>query len=165
MSNTPGTTENDLAFSPGIADLSICRWRMRGRLQRIAIPNDSAIELTQIGKDASAGMQEAHTAGHDYGDIGSRLSGAEDRQSSLNASGALTHALQAMMALSPTHGIAWVDANSIVPDMQHQIMAVRQVDSQQTSVGVGFSILDGFDSNSIQFIANDRMQFLCISYH
>ena len=44
------------------------------------------------------------------------------------------------MTLSPTHGIAWIDADPIVPHMQHEIVAVRQVYTQETCVRMSFCV-------------------------
>ena len=90
---------------------------MRGNLQWFTVSNDATIETAEPGDYAPVGMQEAHGAGHNHGDISSRFGGTKDSQSSLDAGSTLTHALQAMMTLSPTHGIAWIDADPIVPDM------------------------------------------------
>ena len=94
-------------------------------------------------------MQEADTAGHDYGDISSGFSRTENRQSPSDTSGTLTHTLQAVMAFSSAHREAWINADPVVPYMQHEIVIVRQVDAQTTSVGMGFRILDSFVSDSI----------------
>ena len=113
------------------------------------IATDSTIEFAEIGTDTTVGMHEAYAAWHDHGDLSPGFSGAKDGQSPPDAGGTLTNALQAMMAFSPIHGIAWVDANPIVLYTQHQIIGIGQVDSQRTGVGVCFCILNRFVSNSI----------------
>jgi hypothetical protein len=62
------------------------------------------------------------------------------------------------MALSSAHDIARVNSDPIVPHMRRQVLALCQVDAQTTSVGMGFCILDSFVSDSIQLVANVRMQ-------
>src|ERR1700691_1399393 len=136
MRNTLGTTENAPAFSAGMED------PFRGVLQWIPFSNDPAIHTTEPREYASVGMQETHAAGHDHGDLRSGFSGTANRQSSPDLGRTLTHTLQAVMVLSPADGIAWIDAHPIVPYMQRQVLAVRQVDLQQTCAGVGFCILN-----------------------
>src|ERR1700739_3078858 len=113
------------------------------------ISNGATIETTEPGEYATVGTQEAHTAGHDHGDIGSGFGRTENRQSPSDASGTLPHTSQAVMAFSSAHDEAWIDADPVVPYMQNKIVIVRQVDAQTTSVGVGFCILDSFVSDSI----------------
>ena len=59
------------------------------------------------------------------------------------------HTLQAVMAFSSAHDEAWIDADPVVPYMQYEIVIVRQVDAQTTSMGMGFCILDSFVSDAI----------------
>ena len=98
------------------------------------ISNGTTIETTDLGDCSPVGMQEAHAAGHDHGDVRSGFSRAENRQSPSDASGTLPHTLQAVMAFSPAHDEAWIDADPVVPYMQHKIVMVRQIDAQMTSV-------------------------------
>ena len=107
---------------------------MRGSLQWITIANGATIETTEPREYATVGMQEADAAGHDYGDISSGFRRTENRQSPSDASGTLTHTSQAVMAISSAHDEAWIDADPVVPYMQHKIVIVRQINAQMTSV-------------------------------
>ena len=72
------------------------------------ISNGAMIETANPRNHAPVGMQEAHGAGHNHGNISSRICGTDVALSSLNAGSTLTHALQPMMALLSTYGIAWI---------------------------------------------------------
>jgi len=74
-------------------------------------------------------MQEAHAARPYHRDVCSGFGGTEEGQSSSDAGSAFTHALQAMMTLSPTYGKVRIDSDAIVPYMKGEVVAVSQVDA------------------------------------
>src|ERR1700733_2000450 len=103
---------------------------MRENLQSITISNGATIQATERRKYATVGMQEADAAGHDHRDISSGFSRTENRQSPSDASSTLPHTSQAVMAFSSAHDVARIDADPVVPYMQHEIVIISQVDAQ-----------------------------------
>src|SRR5690348_16971966 len=68
-----------------------------------------------------------------------------------------------MMAFFAAEGMVRIDSDSVVSHMKCQVVAVGQVDAETASVGMVFCILDRFVSNSIQLVANHRVQLSRVS--
>ena len=81
------------------------------------------------------------------------------------ASRALAESLQAKMAFFPVINDYGIDSHAVVSDTHRQVLRITESNLQPATAGVGAGIADGLIANPVDFIADNRMHFLCVTDH
>jgi len=57
------------------------------------------------------------------------------------------------------------DSHAVVSDTHRQVLRITESNLQPATAGVGAGIADGLIANPVDFIADNRMHFLCVTDH